>query len=384
MRILHVIRDLSRATGGPVNALKGLAEAQAALGHSVTVLSGGTCGTVSPIENVKLELLSSGVKRFGWSRTLKERISALVTTSDIVHGHMVWDHVVLEAARAARRAETPFILRTCGNIESWSVSNKRFKKLLYWHLLGGPLREAAFFHYTSEMERANSTALGGSSPSAVIPIGVLPEMIRPADPDAFHRGFPQTQGKRIVLFLGRIHPKKQPALLLQAFAEVAKQDPTVHLVFAGPDEGTYTAHLRVEATQQGISDRVSFLGELGTDAAREAYAAAAVFVLPSHQENFGIAIVEAMAAGRPVIVSDRVGLAKEISDAGAGLVISPDQPNLTNALLEILSNERAAGKMGENGRALALERFTWPNVAQRVLEMYDAAIVKSVSACTKS
>ncbi len=384
MNVLHVIRDLARSTGGPANALKGLAEAQAALGHSVTVFAGDVVNSCLEISNVALELAPAKGFRFTASPDLSERLDRLVASSDVVHAHMVWDHLVLEAASAARRGGKPFILRTCGNIESWSISKKPLKKFFYWHLLGGPLREAAFFHYTSEMERANSTALGGSSPSAVIPIGVLPEMIRPADPDAFHRGFPQTQGKRIVLFLGRIHPKKQPALLLQAFAEVAKQDPTVHLVFAGPDEGTYTAYLRVEATQQGISDRVSFLGELGTDAAREAYAAAAVFVLPSHQENFGIAIVEAMAAGRPVIVSDRVGLAKEISDAGAGLVIFPDQPNLTNALLEILSNERAAGKMGENGRALALERFTWPNVAQRVLEMYDAAIVKSVSACTKS
>lgn len=380
MRVLHVIRDLTRATGGPVNALKGLAEAQSATGHSVRILSRDSSPGRIEISNVRMEFETSPLLRSGLSKAQAARIDKLVKESDIVHGHMVWDQIVVEAARAANRNAKPFILRPCGNLESWSMSQKQLKKLLYWHLLGGPLRRAAVIHYTTEMERSNSSQLCSSMSSAVIPIGVLPEMMIRADPQTFFERHPETKRKRIVLFLGRIHPKKQPELLLRSFAEFAKADLTTHLVFAGPDEAGYCEYLRAQARHFQIGNRVSFIGLLNADEAREAYAAASLFALPSQQENFGISIVEAMAAGCPVIVSDRVGVATEISNAAAGLVVKLDQSALTRAIAYILGDELIAKKMGENGRALAIRSFTWPNIAARVLEMYQDAIAKSTSA----
>ena len=234
MRILHVIRDLSRATGGPVDALKGLAEAQATLGHEVAIVAtDGGADRVVPA-NTAVQLVPARGNGWFWAPGVKQRLAGLVSASDIVHAHMVWDYPIWEAAQQARRFGKPFILRPCGNLESWSLSQKRLKKMLYLRMFGAAVHTAAAIHYTSEAERVDSAAVTGDRAGFVIPLGVLPEIATRADAGAFARRFVELQGRQIVLFLGRLHPKKQPELAIDAFAAIAGEDPRRHLVLAGP------------------------------------------------------------------------------------------------------------------------------------------------------
>jgi glycosyltransferase involved in cell wall biosynthesis len=375
LNILHVIRDLSRSTGGPVNALVGLAEAQAALGHRVTILATDRGEDKMTPQDVATHLVPAYGGGWSWSPRFGSELADLVPGIDIVHGHMVWDYPVWAAARQARRHGKPFILRPCGHLDAWSLSQKSLKKKIYLAALGSVVRTASAIHFTSEGERRESLGAIGDRPTWVIPLGVphaaytdLPSS------DAFAARFPALRDKRIVLFLGRLHPKKQPEVAIDAFNRVAALDERLHLVFAGSSEAGYQAKLAARVTGLGLADRVTFSGLLRGEGVREAYSAAQVFVLPSFQENFGIAIAEAMAASCPVIISDHLDLADDIVSADAGVGSATDVGAMAAALQRLIADEALCRRMGKNGRALVLRRFTWPPIAAAMGDAYAQLI----------
>lgn len=377
MNILHVIRDLSRATGGPVNALIGLAEAQVALGHRVTILATDRGEDKMAPQGVEVRL-AAGRGGWSWSPALSAMAADLAQEVDIVHGHMVWDYPVWAAARQARRHGTPFILRPCGQLDNWSLSQKPFKKKVYLATMGSVARMASAIHFTSDGERQASLGAIGDRPTLVIPLGVPHEAyMDQLSPGAFAARFPALRDKRIVLFLGRLHPKKQPEVAIDAFHRVAVLDESLHLVLAGPSEAGYRTELAARAAGLGITDRVTFTGLLRGEGVREAYSAAQVFMLPSLQENFGIAVAEAMAASCPVIISDQLDLADDISAAGAGVACAPAAVAMAAALKRLIVDEALRRQMGENGRALVLRRFTWPPIAAALVDAYGQIITGS-------
>jgi glycosyltransferase involved in cell wall biosynthesis len=145
----------------------------------------------------------------------------------------------------------------------------------------------------------------------------------------FYASFPQLAGKRLALFLARLHPKKGCDLLIRAFARVAFRDPLLHLVMAGPDECGWRTELESLAARLGIHSRVVWTGPLYGAVKQGALGAADVLALPSHTENFGISVVEAMACGVPVLVSNEVNIWREIESDGAGLAAPPDVEGIT-------------------------------------------------------
>lgn len=384
MKILHVIRDLSRATGGPVNALKGLAEAQAALGHEVTIVTTNSgVDQVIPANTLVHRVPARSGGRL-WSHGIKRCLESVVPGIDIVHAHMVWDYPVWEAARQAHHFGKPFVLRPCGHLEAWSLSQKRFKKMLCLRTLGKALFSASAIHYTSEQERANSLAITHGIRGIVVPLGVLPEFAVPAEPTSFARRFDELREKQIVLFLGRLHPKKRPELVIDAFAAVAGDDPRRHLVLAGPSDDSYRQKLTARAKSRGIGNRVTFTGLLNQDGVRDAIAAADVFVLPSNQENFGISVVEAMAGSCPVVISSHIGIALEVVANDAGIVCPMQPIDISASLRRILTDGALRRRMGTNGHNLVMSRFTWPRVADTLLESYSKLIAADIPGVNRS
>ena len=373
MKILHVIRDLSITTGGPVFALSGLAEAQAKLGHDVSILA-TDCGdeTIAEPGGAESHLVSARPGSWAWCAGLRGELERLVPRTDILHLHMVWDYPVWAAARAAVRHRKPFILRTCGQLDRWSLSQKRLKKRMYLRLFGTQLHKATAVHFTTEGERKSALGVIGSQPSFVIPIGVREHAYRDLPPrTAFGERFPQLAGQRLVLFLGRLHPKKQPDVLIDAVARITAQFDGLHLVLAGPGDNDYLANLEALADRMGVADRTTLTGPLTGAAVTEAYRAAEVFVLPSLQENFGSAIVEAMAAHCPVLVSDRVDLAVQVDQAEAGLARPASAEDFAAALRRLLGDRPLRERMGANGHRLVLDHFTWDPIARATIDAYE-------------
>jgi glycosyltransferase involved in cell wall biosynthesis len=272
-----------------------------------------------------------------------------------------------------RRFGVPYIVRPHGMLDPYIRRRHRARKRLMEVLFqDGVLRRAAAIHYTSDVEREISQPFACGAPGCVVPLGVdLAEFDSLPPAGRFHDRFPETRGRRIVLFLGRLHFKKGLDLLIPAFGHLAKEDPSLHLVIAGPDDGMLD-QCKAWSRRDGIPDKVTFTGMLRGEDKLAAFAAASVFALPSYSENFGIAVVEAMAAGCPVVISDQVNIWREVQQGGA-LVTDCDQHKLTGALSAVLRDPALAADMSQKARETVRRLYHWDSVAAALEAMYAAA-----------
>lgn len=356
-----------------------MASAQAKAGLKVRILTtdhlyeGHT-----EIPNCEIRVYSAPLGPWQWSPALNKVLAEEVKWADIVNVHTLWSYATLAAARSCSAAKVPYVLRPCGMLDTWSLAQKRWKKKIYASLVESrTVNRAGALWFSSEEERLSSSGFNYQSPDFVIPLGVtLTEYLELPEKGLFRRQFLDSSTKRILLSLGRITPVKQLDLLIRAYAEIADDFSDVILVIAGPDEGGLLAELKKLAMRLGIADKVIFPGGLQKDEVVAALTDAEVFVLPSLHENFGVAAIEAMAAGVPVIVTDRVGLARFVSTAGAGIVIQCNQESLACSLRHLLANPSEAKQMGERGRAIALDRFTWDTIVPQITDAYESVIAR--------
>ena len=188
---------------------------------------------------------------------------------------------------------------------------------------------------------------------------------------SLRKRFPDLVGKSLILFLGRIHYKKQPDLLIRAFGAISGRFPEARLVLAGPADAEYRKELQHLADDLGLQGKVVWPGLLDRELAADAFRSADLFVLPSLQENFGISVAEAMAAGCPVIVSEQVDLAVDVKTSSAGIVCANDLDAVADGMALLLSNPSQRNSMGENGRRLIGEKFSTIVVAQELQQVYD-------------
>jgi len=310
-----------------------------------------------------------------WLRRNRSRFDGV-----IVHG--LWEYTGW-AARRAFAGRLPYMVFPHGMLDPWfkrTYPAKHLKKWLYWLLSEyWTLRAATRVLFTTETERelAQHTFWPARWTPLVTPLGCEPP---PEDTatllDAFYARCPELRGKRFLLFLGRIDPKKGCDLLVQAFVTVAPIAPDLHLLMAGPDSTGWSSKLQAETT--GVSERIHWPGMLIGDAKWGALAACEAFILPSHQENFGIAVVEALASGKPVLISDQVNIAPEIAAANCGLV-APDTLDGTKLLLArwltMRPSERDA--MGSNARNEFLAHFDMRRNAAKILGVFATATTEA-------
>jgi glycosyltransferase involved in cell wall biosynthesis len=233
------------------------------------------------------------------------------------------------------------------------------------------LSQAAAIHYTTEQERNGTESAFGLQRGIVIPNGVTEDLAQTLRPPSAE---PPT-----LLALSRIHPKKGLDLLLRVFVELKIENQLTgwHLVIAGDGEHQYVESLQNFARNTAAEPFVQWTGWLEGDAKLSAMKTANLFVLSSHQENFGIGVLEAMACGTPVLVSNRVGLATDIQKARAGWVVNLDEKGLRAGLIEACS---AAGELKQRGaaaRTLVQERFTWPRIAAEWISRYESILAQT-------
>ena len=306
-----------------------------------------------------------------WMREaeLKSEWERLLRASEGVHIHGLWETSTRVAAQTARRLRKPYVVSAHGMLEPWALRNKALKKRVYAALvertnLGG----AACLHALTEAEAEDYRRFGVDRPIAVIPNGVTaPES---ADPELFLEAFPEARGRRVVLFLGRIHFKKGLDLLARAWGELATRFPETLLVLAGPDSENSQAAVEKLIAARGIEDRVLFTGMLGSELKWSALAAAECFVLPSYSEGLSMATLEAMSLGVPVIVTTNCHL-PEVSRTGAGWEIEATEPALREALEAMLTaGPEKNGERGLLGRGLVADRFSWEQVGRQMAELY--------------
>jgi glycosyltransferase involved in cell wall biosynthesis len=386
-RVLHVIPSLSAAHGGPSAALPLMARSLAQAGWSVDVATTDDDGPGKRVDvphGRRVEREGYGVFYFPKqtefykvSLPLGAWLRRHVRDYDVIHVHALFSHASTAAGRAARRTGVPYVIRPLGVLNRWGMENRRrWLKALSFRWVEQPLlRGAAAIHYTSEAERVEAEAAGVTTRAAVIPLGI--------DTAAFENlpnaelllaKWPQLRGRKIVLFLSRLDPKKGLELLIPAFAKVRRIVPEALLVIAGDGAADYEKTCRQLAADAGISEDVVWTGYLGGEAKLAALAAASVFVLPSHSENFGIAVVEALAAGLPCVTTTGVAVSAEVLAGDAGRVVEPDSTALAAALIELLTDDGRRKKCAGNARRLASEKFSLAAMGAALAGLYEEII----------
>jgi glycosyltransferase involved in cell wall biosynthesis len=309
--------------------------------------------------------------RIEWlsKRDLRRNFTRAVDKVEGLHIHGLWEQSTDIAARTARSMGKPYIISAHGMLEPWALANKQFKKRIYTALFERRnLDGAACLHALTRAEAEDYRHFGCTNPIVVIPNAVhIPAAL---DPDLFLSAYPLLRGKTLILFLGRIHFKKGLDLLVSAWAELARKWPEARLVLAGPDSENTRAGIEQRIAEAGIADRVTFTGMLDSDMKWSAYAAAACFVLPSYSEGLSTSVLEAMAAGLPIVLTEQSHM-PEVSEHQAGWTIQPRVDDLIDALTAALSasiGERQ--QIGSRGRTLVKHNYSWPSVARRMGEVY--------------
>lgn len=293
----------------------------------------------------------------------------------VVNGLWQYNGVAVWKTRSKHRR--PYFVFCHGMMDSWFRRRyplKHLKKQLFWWVSQGKvLRDAEKVLFTSQEERVQSH--NGFWPyrlhEQVVQYGTagLPVLATSAEP-LFER-FPALKARRLLLFLGRIHVKKGCDLLIRAFGKVAQEHPDVDLVMAGPDHTNWRPELEKLAQEANVTGRVHWIGMVSGDAKWETFLAAEAFVLPSHQENFGIAVAEALSAGLPVLISDKINIWREIDGEKAGLIEADDQEGTDRLLQSWLSmSAKGRAEMKENARPCFEKHFEVGKAARKLLEVY--------------
>ena len=366
MRLLNALRTVDRAAGGPVEAVIQCARASKSLGHTFDVVSldhaDDPCVRAFPVE---VAAVGPGWGQYGYASGFVPWLRENAGKYDAILVHGVWDYNCLGVWQALHATGKPYFVYTHGMLDPWfkrTYPLKHLKKWLYWPWATyRALRDARGVLFTTEDERklARESFWLYRCRELVVHYGTS-ESSGDAqnEREAFFARFPALRKKRIILFLGRIHVKKGCDLLIQAFANAAARDPRLQLVIAGPDQAGEQDRLENLARKLAVFNRITWTGMLTGEVKWGAFRAADVFALPSHQENFGVAVAEALACGLPVLITDKVNVWREVLGDGAGFVASDDVVG-ANALLESWEelSELEHQKMRVNARECFKRRF---------------------------
>jgi len=386
MRILHVIPSLNPAGGGPIEAVTRLGLEYQRQGTDVHVL------TLDDPKSAWLKdfplprhALGPAFLKYRYTPRLVPWLRQHAREFDLVVVNGVWQYTSFAVWRALRDTKTPYVVFTHGMLDPWFKRQyplKHVKKWLYWPWAEyRVLRDATAVLFTAEEERrlARRSFWLYKCNEVVINYGTAAP---PADDggsaDRFRRAFPSVGDKRIILFLGRIHEKKGCELLIAAFGALLRESPEArhswHLVLAGPDANVaYRRSLDRLIAKTCPEGSVTWTGLLTGDLKWGAFRAADVFALTSHQENFGIAVAEALACGLPVLMSNQVNIWREIQEDHAGFIDNDDEAGARALLQRWMATDGAArDAMRANASRCFLTRFDVRHTSVRLAATLQA------------
>ena len=386
MRILHVMPTMSARYGGPVRACLDMAKALAGRGHEVEIYTSNYDG-FGHFEDVPLGLATGlegiqtyyfgvrGARYFRFSPGFARAVAANVHRFDLVNIHSLYFFTTLVAGYYCARQGVPFVLRPHGSLDPYIYRRHRARKAAIEIVQDRILKRAAAIHYTTDDEMESSAPFGLGRPGLVLPLGLYLDDYRPLPPaGAFRRRHPQLQDRPMVLFFGRINFKKGLDLLAEAFGKIARQGIDAQLVIAGPDNEGYRARVEGWLREYGVLDRTTFTGMLEGREKLAVLRDADLFVLPSYSENFGVAVIEAMACGVPVVISDRVGVWRQVVASGAGRVCACDADDLAAVITEMLADPEQRRRCGQCGIEAVSSTFSWDQIGAELERAYEALI----------
>ncbi|MEG4531908.1 hormogonium polysaccharide biosynthesis glycosyltransferase HpsP [Microcoleus sp. D2_18a_D3] len=409
MRILQIIPSISLVYGGPSQMVLGLSAALAATNIDVTIITTDSNGDIGqlpldvplnqPIQQNGYQIIyfrCSPWRRYKFSLSLLQWLNENARQFDLAHIHALFSPVTTLAATIARYHKLPYIMRPCGMLDPADLQKKKRLKQIYATLLERPnLAGAAAIHFTSK-EEAKISERFGLNCTGKMPVprdlnctGKMPvpqdldftgKMPAPRDlviPLGVTAGlFPQRLRESqvpIILFMSRIEPKKGLYLLIPALESILASGIDFHFILAGsnPQDADYETQIKVTIQNSTLAKYTTITGFVSGDLKVELLTKADLFVLPSYYENFGIAVAEAMAAGVPVAISDRIHIAEDIQQAEAGWVEPLQVGAIANSIKSALLNPQERQRRGLNGKEYAKKHYNWDAIAQQTIDAYQ-------------
>lgn len=345
MRVLHITRTLDPAWGGPVEGVRQISAQSKMHGFDVEIVcQDDPTSPWLPAWDVPVHAIGKCFSTFGYTRRLDSWFEEHVLRFDALVVHGIWMYFGLAAWKAATRNKVPYYLFIHGALDPWfrrRYLHKHVKKVVYWRLYEHKvLRDAAAVLFTTEEEKllAHNAFQPYHCKPVVVGFGAaLPQIAKISEGrraliQFLSASFAGLRNRRFILYLGRIHEKKGIDLLLHGFSSLRDHDHNLALVIAGPGDPSVISRFKSLGCKLGLGDRVVWTGPLYAEAKWAAMKAADAFALPSHQENFGVSVAEALACGTPVLISNKVNIWREIEHDGAGLVETDDLEGTTRLL----------------------------------------------------
>lgn len=387
MNILHAIPYMHPLGGGPPVVVDRFCRHLQMQGHFASVITTDSLTpaneTTAWVEEYRTEYPIRVVPawyrhRFGYSSTMLAELRRAIEEVDLVHLHNLWSYFTFAVAKTCGMANVPFVISPHGMLDPHSLSRKASKKRFYGQCFEFPrLRRAAGMVYTDQEEQnLAERSCPGLPPGYIVPLGA-------DDPDRdqvkvaaakLRRRFPEWKDKTLVLFLGRIHPKKGLDLLLPAFDQVRQRCPHAHLVLAGPIADEYRDTLRSTISSYQLGSHITETGIVSGNDKWALYRLAELFVLPSYQENFALTVVESLNMGTPVLLSDRVNIWKQVIEAGAGLRCELKVDSIASNILRIITTPEERERLAAAGPPLVSQQFNWPDSARRLSAAYSTVL----------
>ena len=400
--------------GGPIYSVHGLNKALVKKGIDVTVYTTnvGLDGKAPVNQEVNVDgvkvIYFTFTKLFefmgttGWqfSLPLTRALKKNLKTFDLVQLHAIWNYPTTVTAHYCRQYNKPYIISPRGVLYPYTAGKKSWKKWPYYHFIAkGDLKGAQVIHYTTEDEAKKChSSLGLENRAVIIPNGIdMSEFNDLPAKESLKERYPILKNKKVILFLSRINWKKGMDILVKAYSMIAKERDDVHLLIVGNDEEGYGEKVKgwIRAYGLGIKDygvkeqagvrsqeskngspeeRVTFTGMLTGKEKIEAFAGSDIFVLPSYSENFGMAVIEAMACGVPMVISNKVGIYREVEKNKAGIVVDTDAESLYRGMKLLLENPELRKEIVANGTEMVEEHYDINKVAERMIEAYKVIL----------
>lgn len=385
MKILQIVPSVSLVYGGPSQMVLGLSKALAEAGVEVTLIttnSNGDQGQLpldvpleTPIKQNGYEIIyfkCSPFRRYKFSLELLQWLRINASNYDLAHIHALFSPVSTFAARVCQKQNFPYILRPLGTLDPKDLQKKKQLKYLYGNLLEKPnLANSVAVHFTSQTEADVSESFGAKINPIVVPLAVEKPENSTINLDIRAKlGIPLD--KTLLLFMSRIEPKKGLNLLIPSLEKLLTEGFDFHFVLAGsnPQDQDYEAKIKQQINNSGLGKHTTITGFVRGEMKLGLLQEADLFVLPSYYENFGIAVVEAMAMGLPVLISDQVYIWQEIEKANAGWICTCNQEDLTDKLRLVFNHSQEMAIKSINAQKLVEDKYTWNAIALQMITVY--------------
>ena len=388
LKVLHVIPSVSSTRGGPSKAVIEMVSALQNIGIEAEIAT--TNDDSNNILNVPLNVKTqykgvpvtffqrfspsiNVIREFAYSNNFRKWLKKNIHNYDVIHIHAIFSFCSSYAMTLARKKRIPYIVRPIGQLEDWSLSQSKFRKQLYLNLVEkSNLENANAMHFTAQSEQQQALTFLPKLHAHIIPLGIqFSKKVENAKQKMLTR-WSLKNDMMTLLFLSRLHHKKGLELLLNSLSKI-KHKP-FQLIIAGDGNKSYKQSLEGLINSYQLNTNCHFVGFVKDVEKEILLQGCDFFVLPSYSENFGIAVLEAMAASTPVIISDAVALASDVKENQLGFVCRPNEESLYKTLRQALDSNDAINEMGQAAQQFARQNYSWKQQAEKLNTLYKSII----------